>query len=380
MKSMEKWLCILTFLCLLLPADILCQESGKPGEEQPLSGVSLRDCIENLTLQGDLMIRYERRELDVPDGDDENLDRLRTRFRLGFVWKSLDGNWEVGAGLATGGLEATSTLDTWSEEEFFETGDIRLDYAYASHFFGSMTFVAGQQKNPFESSWVFWDTDVRPAGFTFKFEPGMFFATAGMYDVIQFEEEFGILYALQLGTEIELDGVGVTLAAAYYDFDSDFDREYVFEHDNLDPDYKFNVLDLYAAAEMELGDIGLTLYGQMFKNIGAEGDAGQSVMGGDLDPEDENMGWVAGFKAEFMKFVLEYAYAHVEADSFVGELTDATFGSGVGQTDIKGHLISLDYNVTKCFTVGGNVYIYEAIERDDAPEAVQYHAEVTYKF
>lgn len=379
MKS-GKWFCVLVFLCLLLPADILCQEIGQSGDEQPAGGVALRDCIENLTIEGDLMIRYERRELDVPDGDDENLDRLRSRFRLGFVWKSLDEDWEVGAGLATGGLSATSTQDTWSEEEFFETGDIRLDYAYASHVFGPMTFVAGQQKNPFETSWLLWDSDVRPAGFTFQFEPEMFFVTAGAYDVIQFEEEFGILYAMQLGTEIELDGIDLTLAAAYYDFDSDFESEYAQDNPTLDPDHEFNVVDLYAAAELDLGDIGLTLYGQVFENIGAEGDSGQSVLGGDLDPEDENMGWVVGFKAELMKFVLEYAYAQVGADAFVGELTDATFGSGVGPTDLKGHLISLDYNVTKCFAVGGNVYLYEAMERDNEPEAVLYHAEVKYKF
>ncbi|HPA85108.1 MAG TPA: hypothetical protein PLJ30_09895, partial [Deltaproteobacteria bacterium] len=177
-----------------------------------------------------------------------------------------------------------------------------------------------------------------------------------------------------------LDEIGVTLAAAYYDFDRDFEREYVREHDTLDPDYEFNVVDLYAEAEMDLGDIGLTVYGQVFKNFGAEGDAGQSVLGGDLDPEDENVGWVAGVEAEFMKFVLEYSYAQIGADAFVGELTDATFGSGVGDTDLKGHIISLDYNVTKCFTIGGNVYIYEAWKRDNEPDAVLYHADVVYKF
>ncbi|HNR51826.1 MAG TPA: putative porin [Deltaproteobacteria bacterium] len=371
---------IFVFSCLVLPVPALCQDNGQDNEEKAAGGITLRDCIENLTLEGDLLIRYERRELDVPDGDDKNLDRIRTRFRLGFVWKSLDESWEVGAGLATGGPEATSTQDTWSEEEFFETGDIRLDYAYASHSLGALTFVAGQQKNPFETSWLLWDSDVRPAGFTLQFEPGMFFVTLGGYDVIQLEEEFGILYAAQLGTKIELDEIGVTLAAAYYDFDRDFEREYVREHDTLDPDYEFNVVDLYAEAEMDLGDIGLTVYGQVFKNFGAEGDAGQSVLGGDLDPEDENVGWVAGVEAEFMKFVLEYSYAQIGADAFVGELTDATFGSGVGDTDLKGHIISLDYNVTKCFTIGGNVYIYEAWKRDNEPDAVLYHADVVYKF
>ena len=155
---------IFVFSCLVLPVPALCQDNGQDNEEKAAGGITLRDCIENLTLEGDLLIRYERRELDVPDGDDKNLDRIRTRFRLGFVWKSLDESWEVGAGLAPGGPEATRTQDTWSEEEFFGTGDIRLDYAYASHSLGDLTFVVGQQKNPFETSWLLWDSDVRPAG------------------------------------------------------------------------------------------------------------------------------------------------------------------------------------------------------------------------
>lgn len=376
------YLCIFLVACLLLPAQLLGQENGQADEEQAAGGVTLRDCIENLTLQGDLLIRYELLDLDDPVEGDSTRDRIRTRFRLGFDWKSIDEDWQLSAGLATGGLSATSTLDTWSEEEFFETGDIRLDYAYASHYFGPATFIAGQQKNPYQTSWLLWDSDVRPAGFTLKVEPGPFFVTFGGYDVIQIEvdQDFGILYAAQAGTEIELENAGLTLAVAYYDFDGDFERQFRRDNPTLDPDYEFNVVDLYAGAEMDIGDIGLTVYGQAFENIGADGGPGQSVLGGTLDPEEENIGWVAGVKAKLMQFVLEYAYAELGADAFVPGLTDATFGNGVGDTDLKGHIISLDFNVTKCFTVGGNVYIYEALERNGEPEAVQYHGELGYKF
>lgn len=380
--KIRMFFCMYLVACLLLPARLFGQENGQADEEQAAGSVTLRDCIENLTLQGDLRIRYELRDLDNPVEPDETRDRMLTRFRLGFVWKSIDKDWELGAGLATGGLSATSTNDTWSEEEYFETGDIRLDYAYASHFFGPVTFIAGQQKNPYETSWLLWDSDVRPAGFTLQIKPGALFVTAGGYDVIQIEvgQDFGILYAAQVGTEIELDNAGLTLAVAYYDFDGDFERQFRRENSNLDPDYEFNVVDLYASAGMDIGEIGLTVYGQVFENIGAEGNPGQSVLDADLDPEEENIGWTAGIEAEVMQFVLEYAYAELGADSFVPGLTDVTFGSGVGDTDVKGHIISLDFNVTKCFTVGGNVYIYEALERNNEPEGVIYHADLVYKF
>ncbi len=380
--KLRNFLLISLIACLLLPVPLFGQENGQAEEEQAAGNVTLRDCIENLTLQGDLRIRYELRDLDNPEEPDETRDRMLTRFRLGFVWESIDKDWELSAGLATGGLSSTSTNDTWSEEEYFETGDIRLDYAYASHNFGPVTFIAGQQKNPYETSWLLWDSDVRPAGFTLKVEPGPVFVTLGGYDVIQIEvdQDFGILYAVQAGTEIELQDAGISLALAYYDFDGDFERQFRRDNPALDQDYEFNVVDLYASAGMDFGDIGLTVYGQVFENIGAEGDPGQSVLGGTLDPEEENIGWTAGIEAEVMQFVLEYSYAELGADSFVPGLTDATFGSGVGDTDVKGHIISLDFNVTKCFTVGGNVYIYEALERDNEPEGVIYHADLVYKF
>ena len=380
--KLRMFLCTSLIVCLLLPVPLLGQEKGQADEEQTAGGVTLRDCIENLTLKGDMLIRYELLDLDNPAEPDETRDRIRTRFRLGFDWKSRGENWQLSAGLATGGPAATSTLDTWSEEEYFETGDIRLDYAYASHNIEPVTFIAGQQKNPYQTSWLLWDSDVRPAGFTLQIDPGMFFVTAGGYDVIQIEvdQDFGILYAVQAGTEIELQDAGISVAIAYYDFDGDFERQFRRDNPNLDPDYEFDVIDLYASAEMDFGDIGLTVYGQVFKNIGAEGNAGQSILGGTLDPEEENVGWTAGIEVEFMRFVLEYTYAELGADAFVPGLTDATFGDGVGDTDLKGHIISLDFNVTKCFTVGGNVYIYEALERDNEPEAVQYHAELSYKF
>jgi len=366
---------MLLLVCLLAPAQILCQEDQGAGGADGAGGMTLRECMENLTLKGDLLIRYSVLDLDNPVQDDETLDRIQTRFRVGFTWKSAGDDWELGAGLASGDLESTTTLDTWSEEDFFETGDIRLDYAYASHYLGPATFTAGQQINPFETSWLLWDADVRPAGFTLRVDPGAFFVTAGGYDVIQREEDFGILYAAQAGVEISAQGADITLAVAYYDFDSDFEREY-----RPNPDYEYNIVDLFAGADARLGDIGLTVYGQVFENIGAEGRAGEGVLGGGLDPEEENMGWAAGIEISLLRFTLEYTYAELGADAFVAGLTDATFGSGVGESDVKGHIISLDFDVTECFTVGGNVYIYEALERENEPEAVQYHAELTYLF
>jgi hypothetical protein len=38
-----------------------------------------------------------------------------------------------------------------------------------------LSFIVGQQKNPFETSWLLWDGDVRPTGFTGKADFGKIF-------------------------------------------------------------------------------------------------------------------------------------------------------------------------------------------------------------
>ncbi|HNY65175.1 MAG TPA: putative porin [Deltaproteobacteria bacterium] len=360
-------------LCLFFPVLGWCQEGQAESKADAAGGLTLAKCIEGLDIRGDLRVRYENRDLDDSGEDDSSLERMLTRFRLGFVWKNPTDNWEVGAGLATGGLAATSTNDTWSEEEIFETGDIRLDYAYARHVFGPVEFIAGQQKNPFESSWLQWDTDVRPAGFTLKFAHEPIFVTAGAYDVLQFEEDFGILYAVQAGIKAKMEAVQITIAAAYYDFDDEFE-----EDEAPNPDYEYNIVDLYAEAEIKAGDLTLAPYAQVFKNLGADGDT--SAMDAGLDPEDEDLGWIVGVVAGFKGFEVDYAYAQLGADSFVGGLVDATFGSGIGPTDTKGHRIMVSYALSDCFTLGTNFYIYEALERKNVPDGFLYHIEATYEF
>ncbi|HQG30905.1 MAG TPA: putative porin [Deltaproteobacteria bacterium] len=369
----QRVLLLVLCLCICSPVIGWCQ-NGKDGTgEDAKQGITLAKCIEEIDISGDLRIRYEHRDLDDSGEEDSSLKRMQTRFRLGFVWKPSSGSWEVGAGLATGGPVATSANNTWSDEEFFEKGDIRLDYAYARHVFKPFEFIAGQQKNPFETTWVMWDTDVRPAGLTLKAEQEPLFITAGAFDVIQRETNFGILYAVQAGVKAKVQGAEVTLAAAYYDFDDEFEEEA-----GPSPQDRYNVVDLYGQVEVEAGGFTIGPYAQVFKNIGAGGD--ESAMDEGIDPDNNDLGWVAGAVIGFMKFEVDYTYIWLEADSFVGGLTDATFGSGIGPTDIKGHRITVSYAFTECFSLGTNFYIYEAIKRDDVPDGFLYHIEANYKF
>lgn len=371
MKSMRT-VCILLCSCMFLPLAAFSQQSST-GNESP--GITISKFIDDLTVTGDLRIRFERREQDKAEGDDVNRERWRTRFRLGAVWVNSAENWEIGAGLTTGGEVGTTTNDTWNEDEFFETGDIRLDYAYVRHNLGCVTLVGGQQKNPFKTSWLLWDSDLRPTGLSVMYPKAPFFITAGGFDVRQYDDDYGIIYAIQAGANLDVQDITVLVAASVYDFNGEFDRR-----NRPNPDYEYTIIDLYTSAKMALSDVKLTFYGQVFDNIGAEGREGEGVLDDDLDPEEEDLGWVLGVAGGFGKFSAAYAYAQVGADSCVGGLKDATFGNGVSSTDLKGHKINLKYDFTKHFSLGGNIWIFEALERSNQNEVTQYELEVNYNF
>src|SRR6056297_1772827 len=94
--------------------------------------VNLPDFIESMDIKGDLRVRYDYQDLDEA-ADNDPKDRLRLRFRMGVAWHNPAENWKIAAGLATGGASGNTTNATFSNDAIFETGDIRLDYAYAEH-------------------------------------------------------------------------------------------------------------------------------------------------------------------------------------------------------------------------------------------------------
>ena len=407
------------------------------GQVKDLGGyVELSKHIEKLKFKGDLRLRYERQERsqhrDVPDFDDdgrdlvkgdnieidpgtgegmiapkknddgdvvgyktenkssddeETRDRFRARVRLGAEWLTADEGWKVAAGLATGGAEATSTNDTFSDKDVFETGDIRLDYAYAQHMLfdeegTAITLTLGQRKNPWTSSFMLWDSDVRPVGITASGEMDLVFATIGAYDVshVEREEADALLYAGQLGTKLPLgENAKLTLAAAYYYFNeattSNLNEKSGLPAPGISPlvddDYQFEIGDIYGELSLKLDDVMLKLYGQYWRNLGAENvqyvnnlgvtvDAG--THNGDIiqdfddpiDPEDNDVGWVLGLEGTAHGFKIGYAYGHVEADSVYRETKDSDFGdtAGLADTDVEGHKLYGSYRLTEHLSLG----------------------------
>jgi len=363
-----------------------------------LAEIKLGKHIDSLKLKGDLRVRFERHDQDKDAGKDTDTnnpkDRLRTRFRLGAFWKAPDENWEVGAGLATGGSGSTSTNDTWSDDSSFETGDIRLDYAYAKHSLEvpgmkKVNIIVGQQKNPFKTSWLLWDSDVRPAGFAGHVDTGLVFATFGAFDFQQNGNDVDMMYALQGGAKVKNGNIAFTGCLTGYFFNTDKDKEHLFGRPYANQkDYEYQIVDLYGKIDIELNKkMKISPYLQAFQNVGADGKKGEGVLGGDLEPDSENTGWAIGFKAKLSDASFKLSYASVGADSCVPGLKNADFGSKFwGGTNVTGAVVAAGYKFTKHCSAELTGYLYEALEevtKDDSnneKNMQMYHLDLKYKF
>jgi hypothetical protein len=343
--------------------------------------LSTSEFIDKMEINGDLRVRYEYKEKDI-SGEDP-VDRMRQRFRLGAKWNNPEENWKVAAGLTTGPKEANSTDTTYSETTFFETGNINLDYAYAEHKLDCFKFSAGQQRNPFESSWMFWDTDVRQAGFTGQYAMNRFFATLGWYQARYINNDIAPMEAVQVGAKMEM----VTAALGFYNYHRTHEILEDLKVANIDSGYDYQILDVYTACNIKADPVDIKPYVQAWYNLGAQGEKGQSVLnttpdGASLDPEDSknDLGWIIGVEGKIDRFAARIDYAQIGSESCVQALKDSTFGSELNSTDVEGFRAGISSKITKNCWVDLNGFFYQAKERDIDQDPQTYQLDLNYKF
>ena len=342
--------------------------------------LTLGSNVENLTLKGDFRLRYEDRTSD--SGADR--DRFRMRLRLGLVWQTNEG-WEIGVGLATGGTTATSKNQTVSNGSEFQTNNINLDYAYAKHEWDNGTSLTlGQHKNPYISSFILWDTDVRFVGATGQWsdKDSGIFVTGGAYVVETFDTSGGEgnddanMVALQSGIKTN----GFTVAGAYYHFDS---ASTVDSIGAATGDDDIQLASVYAAYDGKTDSFSYKVWGEYTVNIGADNDTSSQAVG---NQESEDTAWALGTVIGVDKWKFKYTYAHFESDSAFGPLTDATFGTAIANSrnsaNVEGHVVSLGYKLTKNLELSGVYYMIEEIEGNGTTgnDGELFQVNLQYKF
>jgi hypothetical protein len=126
----------------------------------------------------------------------------------------------------------------------------------------------------------------------------------------------------------------------------------------------------------------MKLLGHYIHNLGADGGCSQrSDMPAGSSPDENSAAWMLGWQAQWRKLTLRYAYAVIEADAVPWWLSDASFGNGLADTDIKGHCLKLRYALSKRLSFDCAAYLAERKESDTANRKSQvYDFDINYRF
>jgi len=397
--------------------------------EQSSSLLSLGKGIDNLKITGDLRLRYEARDVQVPNratgtasGD---RTRIRDRFRLNGVWTNKTEGWEVGAGLATGNDRAgRSSNSDWGRQggdnNVFDHQEIWLDNAYVKHKFdyeGTPVSLFGGQlaKNPNVSTILTWDNDLRPTGVGAQYgDPyskdyaGPIF-TAGAYEVAYLSDGSTVNGKNDYSTKVD-DNVWWFPVQGGYKYkgeNSDFLAIGGYQHLNgayrnaanwyknsqvpnnayggADTGYKYDILETYLEYKTTYAGFELKPYTHVAYNMGAQGNKNQGGNKGkaannlSTDPgaSDNKLAWMLGMDVRRGKWTLGYGYAYIGADAVFGPMRDSDFGetAGLTDTDIQGHIIRLGYDITKNCNVGGSLMMLQRNKGGTATRAANAEAD-----
>jgi len=203
---------------------------------------------------------------------------------------------------------------------------IRLDYAYAKHKIGGFFIYSRSAGKSVPDTWLFWDGDLRPTGITAQYATRWRVHLFGRLRHTVYKtpgEDTAMLFAGQVVTKQNRE-VSLLAAVGYQHFDGVFSNQKRQIRTMI-----FTSVIFTPRRKHPLGRGRIIPYGQIWCNFGAEGEDGEGQLGGNLNPGDEDLGFILDWTRHINKFVkVGYAYAVVGADSIYGALTDSDFGNG----------------------------------------------------
>lgn len=333
---------------------------------QQVSHISLSKHVQGLKIKGDLRLRYQSEDNHQANGDDKR-ERFRQRLRIGAEWQTVEG-WLIGVGIATGDENGASTNDTYGDEGTWDSGDIRLDYAYAKHNWafkgGVQTVILGKMKTPFFTSKAFFDSDYIPSGVAHKLDFDSLFITTGVFTVQQNNngrnENDTMLYALQMGVKNDL----FKAAMAYYHYNNT-------DYDNGDGNFilleddEVRLFDLIAELYIKASDFKMTPYGQYSFNSEAD---------------EDDQAFMLGVKTQMGDLSIATEYRYMEANAVPSIIMDSDF---IGGANREGVVLSTQYKLSKNLSAGLKLYVTEEIndtKSDKSDDEKLWQADLVYKF
>ncbi len=389
---------------ILMIAGLTVSNTVAQQQTQPAAPAQ-KSWTDSITIKGDLRYRYETIDDDSKknsDGDKYTRDRNRIRARLG-VEAKINDNLKAGVAFSTGQDDPVSGNQTIGDS--WDKKDMKLDQAYFDlALFNNdptlLTLVGGKQKNAFMpfggSSDLIWDGDANPEGLVLKGQTGNETISIGSnlgYLWVQERSSNGddsILYAGQGFVKFQpIPEIALTLGGTYYSYQN-IQGEDVLDWESKNNSYgnstqngtvsgsttnkawasDFTPIELFAAMDMFVMGMPISIYGQTVKN----NDASTDFDSGHL------YGVSLGKSKNPKTFEIGYRYAKLEKDAVLGCFTDSDrWGGG---TDGKGHKVYGKYQIAKNFQIGLTYFIDEKKISDDSKTSDyrRFQADLTYSF
>jgi hypothetical protein len=349
---------------------------------------------QNIKIKGDLRTRYQWEKKQTGTTVKANdRDRARMRFRLGVDAKVND-QVKLAAGLATGSNDPRSTNQTL--QDFFQTPDIRLDYAYAKYTpFSWVSLSGGKVENPlWRPSGMLWDSDIYPDGASMNLTWSAYpkfdtFLNTGFF-VLDESSSYNadpIMWAVQPGFKWGMtDQADLKATFNYYGFNGLKGKKGGYNSaspktnsKDADGNYLYNYDSMGASAE-----IGFKKpFGEkeIFAHLPYMGVFGDFIY--NPDPKKDRTGWLIGGKIGHSKvrqpgqWQGKYSYRKLQKDAWLDIFPDSDCYGGV--TGVKGHEIKFNYGLLDNVNLGLGYYNTENLTGTKRRENL-FQADLVFKF
>lgn len=344
------------------PERQLAQQADRPGAEpskQAPPGAKAADWPNRISLKGDL--RYRHQQTDDESASAEREEHL-LRARLVLEGKVNDA-LVVGVGMTTSSAPGSPRGGNQLLDGEFSRKPLYFDLAYFDwQFAPDAHLIGGKMKMPFfrAGQSLFWDGDITPEGLAATYRAGSLFGSAwGFW--IEENVQAGTaatstdtkMFGFQIGNRFDV-GVGeLVIAGMYYDLAAAEGRRPFFNGaangNSLASTgglaYDFQVIDLLAELNTQLGGLPLQVWADVAQNRDAELDTA-FALGVVLGKASQPGSWEAGL-----------AYQLVEKDALFAQHMDSDF---VGSSDAAGWALRAAYAPMKNWVLNAGYYIASA--------------------
>jgi hypothetical protein len=324
--------------------------------------------LENFKIYGDLRLRYHFAHYNRRNEDRPSDSRGRFRLRVGGQKTWLEKQLEVGFRFATGSSDdPTSTNQTFTNN--FSEKNLWVDLAYAKYqpkWLKGFTAVGGKMKNPFVNTNMIWDSDVNPEGVWAVCKYGGLgpvepFAGFGFFQLDNnTRDPDATMHAYQTGLTWKIaKDLKWTSALAYYDY-GNYEEYYSRAKHNSEWDGRltaeeFNILNLTNKVGWKAFGLPMSAFVDYAHNCGndAGGQSDALAVGCKVGKNKKKGDWSASYK-----------YAYIQQNATVAAFNDSDFGN----TNRKGHVWGVKYNILDPLTAGVNLFYTQPVSGDSTGE------------